>query len=115
MHSSSGNCVAIGCAVVCYAKTAHIFSAGIKCRHSIYPSKEESEQLDQIKILVHMFAILNSEKNWTKDKYRSLRSMKVPRQYNVVCNPIFQKILNALISNAKIVIYGGSWAYTCDL
>ena len=33
MHSCSGNWVAIGCAVVCYARTAHTLSAGIKCRH----------------------------------------------------------------------------------
>ena len=33
MHSCLGNCVAIGRAVVYYARAAHAFSAGIKCRH----------------------------------------------------------------------------------
>ena len=33
MHICPGNVVAIGRAVVYYARAAHIFSAGIKCRH----------------------------------------------------------------------------------
>ena len=33
MHSYPGNWVAIGHAVVYYARGAHAFSAGIKCRH----------------------------------------------------------------------------------
>ena len=33
MHLCPGNLVAIGRAVVYYARAAHTFSAGIKCRH----------------------------------------------------------------------------------
>ena len=33
IHSYSGNWVLIGCPVVCYARTAHTFGAGIKCLH----------------------------------------------------------------------------------
>ena len=33
MHPSPGNWAAIVCAVVYYARPAHAFSAGIKCRH----------------------------------------------------------------------------------
>ena len=35
MHLCPGNVVAIGRAVVYYARAAHTFSAGIKCRHCI--------------------------------------------------------------------------------
>ena len=34
MHPSTGKCVAIGGAVVYYARAAHAFSVGIKYRHS---------------------------------------------------------------------------------
>ena len=33
MHPCPGNRVAIGRAVLYYARTAHAYSAGIKCRH----------------------------------------------------------------------------------
>ena len=35
IHPCQGNRVAIGHTVVCYARAAHAFSAGIKCRHCI--------------------------------------------------------------------------------
>ena len=39
MHQRQGNCVAIRRAVVHSARAAHIFSAGIKCRHCTYDRK----------------------------------------------------------------------------
>ena len=36
MHQCPGKWVAIGRAVVYYARAAHAFSAGIKCRHCSY-------------------------------------------------------------------------------
>ena len=36
MHPCPGNRVVIGRAVVYYARTAHAYSAGIKCRHCTY-------------------------------------------------------------------------------
>ena len=36
MHPCTGDRVAIGRAVVYYARAAHAFSAGIKCRHCRY-------------------------------------------------------------------------------
>ena len=42
MHPCPGNQVAIGSAVAHYARAAHAFSAGIKCRHCIAPSMDQS-------------------------------------------------------------------------
>ena len=42
MHPCPGNQVAIGSAFVHYAQAAHAFSAGIKCRHCIAPSMDQS-------------------------------------------------------------------------
>ena len=39
LHLSSGNWVAIGCAVMYYARAAEALSAGIKCQHCILRSK----------------------------------------------------------------------------
>ena len=35
MHPCPGNCMPTGRVVIYYARAAHAFSAGIKCRHSM--------------------------------------------------------------------------------
>ena len=65
MHPCLGNCVATRHAVVYHARTAHAFSAGIKCRHcspSIsvgYISMEgQGGQKEHLLILINDFLIL---------------------------------------------------------
>ena len=45
LHQGLGKWLAIGDAVVYYARAAHGFSAGIECRHSICREKEQTGHL----------------------------------------------------------------------
>ena len=57
MHSCPENWVAIRCAVVHYAWSAHAFSAGIKCRHCIRYIEKYITTSKKSKIVVCSFWI----------------------------------------------------------
>ena len=68
MHPCPGNCMAIRCVVVYYARATRTFSAGIKCQHCRCPYLEywSHDQQEEIKLNTNLKQI-NSSRNPLRD------------------------------------------------
>ena len=64
MHPRPGNWMAIGCAIMYSAWSAHAFSAGIKCRDCICTSHSIG------RVSIYVFYVYEIKKNALEPQYR---------------------------------------------
>ena len=92
MHLCPGKWVATGLAVVCYARTANAFSAGIKCRHCTYKCQvmfDVSKTIDNISQRDNLSKVFRNQKKNSRHKFDIYLHMFVRQMIAIESNNIY--------------------------